>query len=159
MFGKKNNRAGLTFIAQGTKLSGETHFAGEALIGGELHGKISATGKLTIEVDGYIEGELQCKEIKVSGAFKGKMKCEKLNITSTGSVEGEIACNSMEIFEGGQFIGMRVREEVALLASEPDTQAINTSTKPAVKSEAETNAEPEAESQLDNYFKELTKSA
>ncbi|MCG9714231.1 polymer-forming cytoskeletal protein [Shewanella insulae] len=147
MFGKKNNKAGLTFIAQGTKLSGETHFAGEALIGGELQGKISATGKLTIEVDGYIEGELQCKEIKVSGAFKGKMKCEKLNITSTGSVEGEIACNSMEIFEGGQFIGMRVREEVALLACEPESQASQSST------------EPEAESQLDNYFKELTKSA
>ncbi|MXR69391.1 polymer-forming cytoskeletal protein [Shewanella sp. JBTF-M18] len=147
MFGKKNNKSGLTFIAQGTKLSGETHFAGEALIGGELQGKISATGKLTIEVDGYIEGELQCKEIKVSGAFKGKMKCEKLNITSTGSVEGEIACNSMEIFEGGQFIGMRVREEVALLASEPESQASQSST------------EPEAESQLDNYFKELTKSA
>lgn len=79
------------------------------------------------------------------------MKCEKLNITSTGSVEGEIACNSMEIFEGGQFIGMRVREEVALLASEPDVQAINPETK--------SDAEPEAESQLDNYFKELTKSA
>ena len=147
MFGKKNNNAGLTFIAQGTKLSGETHFAGEALIGGELHGKISATGKLTIEVDGYIEGELHCKELKVSGVFKGKMKCEKLNITSTGSVEGEIACNSMEIFEGGQFIGMRVREEVALLSSEPEAQSVKS------------KAEPEAESQLDNYFKELTKSA
>ncbi|ASJ97293.1 MULTISPECIES: polymer-forming cytoskeletal protein [Shewanella] len=147
MFGKKNNNAGLTFIAQGTKLSGETHFAGEALIGGEVHGKISATGKLTIEADGYIEGELQCKELKVSGVFKGKMKCEKLNITSTGSVEGEIACNSMEIFEGGQFIGMRVREEVALLSSEPDNTDFQSKT------------EHQGESQLDNYIKELTTSS
>ncbi|QDF75833.1 MULTISPECIES: bactofilin family protein [Shewanella] len=147
MFGKKNNNAGLTFIAQGTKLSGETHFAGEALIGGEVHGKISATGKLTIEADGYIEGELQCKELKVSGVFKGKMKCEKLNITSTGSVEGEIACNSMEIFEGGQFIGMRVREEVALLSSEPDNTDFQSKT------------ERQGESQLDNYIKELTTSS
>ena len=118
MFGKKRNSSGLTFIAQGTKLSGETHFAGEALIGGELHGKISANDKLTIELDGYIDGELQCKELKVAGVFKGKLKCEKLNITSTGTVEGEIACNSMEIFEGGQFIGMRVKEEIALLSNE-----------------------------------------
>jgi cytoskeletal protein CcmA (bactofilin family) len=118
MFKKKSNNSGLTFIAQGTKLSGETHFAGEALIGGELHGKISANDKLTIEIDGYIDGELQCKELKVSGVFKGKLKCEKLNISRTGTVEGEISCNSMEIFEGGQFIGVRIKEEVALLSNE-----------------------------------------
>lgn len=117
MFAKKRSNTGLTFIAQGTTLSGESHFAGEALIGGELRGKISCVGKITIEVDGYIDGELTCNELKVSGNFKGKLKCDKLNITSTGTVEGEIACESMEIFEGGQFIGMRVREEITLLNS------------------------------------------
>ncbi|MCG9698309.1 polymer-forming cytoskeletal protein [Shewanella sp. Isolate11] len=125
MFGKKRHQAGLTFIAQGTKLSGETHFSGEALIGGELHGKISAADKLTIEADGYIEGELQCKSLKVSGVFKGKLKCDKLNITSTGVVEGEIACSSMEIFEGGQFIGMRIKEDIALLAGEHQAKTIS----------------------------------
>ncbi|MEI6860107.1 MAG: polymer-forming cytoskeletal protein [Shewanella sp.] len=115
MFGNKKSNAGLTFVAQGTKLSGETHFAGEALIGGEIYGKISSTGKITIEVDGYLDGEVNCEELKVSGNFKGKLKCKKLNITSTGTVEGEIACESMEIFKGGQFIGMRVREDIALL--------------------------------------------
>ncbi|QLE86029.1 MULTISPECIES: bactofilin family protein [Shewanella] len=124
MFGNKKNSNGLTFIAQGTKLSGETHFEGEALIGGELYGKISSTGKITIEADGYIDGDLRCKELKVSGVFKGKLKCDKLNITNTGSVEGEIACESMEIFEGGQFIGMRVREEVNLLSSVIDDDSI-----------------------------------
>ncbi|MEC4727777.1 polymer-forming cytoskeletal protein [Shewanella sp. D64] len=115
MFAKKRSNPGLTFVAQGTKLSGECHFAGEALIGGEVNGKISSAGKITIEVDGYIDGELSCSELKVAGNFKGKLKCDKLNITSTGTVEGEVACESMEIFEGGQFIGMRVREEIALL--------------------------------------------
>jgi cytoskeletal protein CcmA (bactofilin family) len=126
MFAKKRADAGLNFVAQGTKLSGESHFAGEALIGGEVNGKISSAGKITIEIDGYIDGELSCSELKVSGNFKGKLKCDKLNITSTGTVEGEIACESMEIFEGGQFIGMRVREEVALLKSVK--QKVNTDT-------------------------------
>ncbi|NRD74653.1 polymer-forming cytoskeletal protein [Shewanella sp. VB17] len=115
MFAKKSASTGLTFVAQGTILSGESHFAGEALIGGELYGKISSTGKITIEIDGYIEGELSCNELKVSGNFKGKLKCDKLHITHTGTVEGEVACESMEILEGGQFIGMRVREEISLL--------------------------------------------
>ncbi|MCE9680084.1 polymer-forming cytoskeletal protein [Shewanella sp. AS1] len=117
MFGKKTNTE-LTVIAQGTKVSGETHFSGQALIGGELKGKISAADKLTIELDGYVEGELHCKLLKVSGCFKGKLKCQKLTITGSGVVEGEIACDSMEIFEGGQFIGVRVKEDIALLSSE-----------------------------------------
>ncbi|RTR32495.1 bactofilin family protein [Shewanella atlantica] len=122
MFGKKKV-TGLTFVAPGTKLSGESHFAGEALIGGEVFGKISSSDKITIEIDGYVDGELNCDELKVAGHFKGKLKCGKLNITSTGTVEGELACESMEIFEGGQFIGMRVKEEVALLNSFDTQQA------------------------------------
>jgi len=114
MFGKKK-RSALTFVASGTKLSGESHFVGEALIGGEIFGKISSSDKVTIEIDGYVEGELNCDELKVAGHFKGKLKCGKLNITSTGTVEGELACDSMEIFVGGQFIGMRVKEDIALL--------------------------------------------
>lgn len=137
MFGNKKSNSGLTFVAQGTKLSGESHFAGEALIGGEIFGKISSSGKITIEPDGFVDGELSCNELKVSGYFKGKLKCDKLNITSTGTVEGEVACESMEIFEGGQFIGMRVREEVALLNTLDTSKVIEQNTSPNKGSDIE----------------------
>ncbi len=139
MFGKKHHQAGLTFIAQGTKFSGDTHFSGEVLIGGELYGNISAADKLTIETDGYIEGELQCKFLKVSGHFKGKLKCDKLNITSTGVVEGEVACSAMEILPGGQFIGMRVKEDVAVLTSELQPKSLQ---EPQQESQAELSHQP-----------------
>ena len=139
MFGNKKNSTGLTFVAQGTKLSGESHFAGEALIGGEVYGKLSSTGKITIEIDGYVEGELNCEELKVSGNFKGKLKCKKLNITSTGTVEGEIACESMEIFEGGQFIGMRVREDIALLNTVPLNEDDHTEPEADIRGELQAN--------------------
>ncbi|QFU23393.1 polymer-forming cytoskeletal protein [Shewanella eurypsychrophilus] len=139
MFGNKKNNSGLTFVAQGTKLSGESHFSGEALIGGELYGKISSAGKITIEVDGYVDGELNCEELKVSGNFKGKLKCNKLNITSTGTVEGEIACESMEIFEGGQFIGMRVREDIALLKTVSLNKDCHVEPKPDIQGELQAN--------------------
>lgn len=126
-------------MAQGTKLSGESHFAGEALIGGEVYGKVSSTGKITIEVDGYVDGEVNCEELKVSGNFKGKLKCKKLNITSTGTVEGEIACESMEIFEGGQFIGMRVREDIALLNTISLDEDSHTEPKADIQGELQAN--------------------
>ncbi|QDO83540.1 polymer-forming cytoskeletal protein [Shewanella psychropiezotolerans] len=139
MFGNKKSSTGLTFVAQGTKLSGESHFAGEALIGGEVYGKVSSTGKITIEVDGYVDGEVNCEELKVSGNFKGKLKCKKLNITSTGTVEGEIACESMEIFEGGQFIGMRVREDIALLNTISLDEDSHTEPKADIQGELQAN--------------------
>ncbi|MDB2387384.1 polymer-forming cytoskeletal protein [Shewanella sp.] len=112
---KRKKSGGLTFIAQGTQLKGESEFTEEALISGELYGNIQSTNNITIEKAGLIDGVLDCQELRVSGTFRGKLHCNKLNITSTGIVDGEVTCQSMEIFEGGQFIGMRVREEVAFL--------------------------------------------
>lgn len=115
MFGKKKSQAGLTYIAQGTKLTGESHFSGDALIGGEMHGTVTSESCITVEPQGLLNGEVTCHEIKISGYFKGKLQCEKLIITGSGTVEGEVASNQMEIFEGGQFIGIRVKGQAELL--------------------------------------------
>ncbi|WOT06364.1 bactofilin family protein [Shewanella youngdeokensis] len=112
---KRKRSGGLTFIAQGTKLTGESNFSAEALVSGELYGDVQSTHNMTIEQDGLIDGVLNCQELRVAGTFRGKLTCNKLNITSTGVVDGEVSCQSMEIFEGGQFIGMRVRDDVAFL--------------------------------------------
>ncbi|MCL1051711.1 polymer-forming cytoskeletal protein [Shewanella abyssi] len=122
MFNRKRS-GGLTFIAQGSKLTGESEFSAEALVSGELYGYIQSTSSITIEQDGLIDGVLNCQELRVSGTFRGKLNCNKLNITSTGVVDGEVTCQSMEIFEGGQFIGMRIRDDIAFLpASSKDKQ-------------------------------------
>lgn len=125
---KRKKSGGLTFIAQGTKLTGESEFTAEALVSGELYGDIQSTNNMTIEQDGLIDGVLNCQELRVSGTFRGKLHCNKLNITSTGIVDGEVTCQSMEIFEGGQFIGMRVRDDIAFLpaSSKEKLDATNT---------------------------------
>ena len=122
MFGRSKVKAGLNFIAPGTRLTGETAFVGETLIGGEIYGKVSSQEALTIEAGGLIDGELRCKELKVSGLFKGKLSCDKLTITANGTVEGEVASKTMEIIEGGQFIGVRVKDDVLLLESQDHQQ-------------------------------------
>ncbi|QUN06964.1 polymer-forming cytoskeletal protein [Shewanella yunxiaonensis] len=115
MFGKSKKNAEITYIAAGCTITGETEFIGNALIGGTIFGKVVAEQNVTIEPKGSIDGQLACQELKVSGIFKGKLQCERLIITSSGTVEGEVASKTMEIFEGGQFIGVRVKEEMNLL--------------------------------------------
>ncbi|MBE8168701.1 MAG: polymer-forming cytoskeletal protein [Shewanella sp.] len=108
MFGKKHTSAELAYIAPGTKITGDTVFSGDALIGGSLIGTVTSKCKLIIEADGRVDGEVDCVEVSISGHFNGKLHCEKLTITNTGIFEGEVSSASIEISEGGQFVGTRL---------------------------------------------------
>ncbi|MBT1444353.1 polymer-forming cytoskeletal protein [Shewanella sp. JM162201] len=99
----------MTFIGTGTRLEGELVLESAALVAGELRGRISSSGQIKIESTGVIDGELNCHELRVCGTFRGKLSCQKLIIVSGGVVEGEVASNEMEIFDGGQFLGSRTR--------------------------------------------------
>lgn len=104
-----NKGQGITFIGAGTRLEGELTLESAALVSGELRGKISSAGQIKIEPEGLIDGELNCHELRVCGTFRGKLRCQKLTIVHGGVVEGEVASNQMEIFDGGQFVGSRTR--------------------------------------------------
>ncbi|MGB0894429.1 MAG: bactofilin family protein [Parashewanella sp.] len=110
MFGKKSS-AELTYIAPGTKISGDTSFSGDTLIGGSVTGNVLSNGTITIEADGKIDGEVKCEEINISGHFNGLLSCQKVTITASGIFEGEVHSNSIEIFDGGQFIGTRLNDQ------------------------------------------------
>ncbi|QSX32581.1 polymer-forming cytoskeletal protein [Shewanella avicenniae] len=119
MFGSKPKKSEITYIAKGTSVTGTMYFDGDTLVSGSLQGDIHADCGISIEPNGIIDGQLRCVELKVSGVFRGKVSCEKLIITESGTVEGEVFSTSMEIFEGGQFIGVRVKEQVNLLDEVP----------------------------------------
>lgn len=99
----------VTFISASTSIEGEIQLAGTALVAGKLQGKIGSAGQIKIELGGEISGEINCDELRVCGLFSGRACCNKLIITNSGVVEGEVASHQMEIYEGGQFIGQRIK--------------------------------------------------
>lgn len=116
MFGKKfsftrNTAPALSFIADGTMLTGNIEFSGDVLIGGEVQGQILSQANIIVEKTGRIHGEIKCREFIIDGYFKGRLICERLIIQSRGIVDGDVACTSMQINEGGQFIGLRIKED------------------------------------------------
>lgn len=100
---------GITFISAQTSIEGDIQLDNSALIAGKLLGKIGSAGQIKIELGGEISGEVSCDELRVCGVFSGRVCCNKLIITSSGVVEGEVASHQMEIYEGGQFIGQRIK--------------------------------------------------
>lgn len=115
IFSSKKIPAALSFISKGTKLSGNIEFVGDVLIGGHVNGQIHSQGNIIVEQDGRIEGEIKCQEFTIDGFFKGRLICERLVIHSNGVVDGDVASTSMQIMEGGQFIGLRIREDISTI--------------------------------------------
>ncbi|MFK3978236.1 bactofilin family protein [Shewanella vesiculosa] len=100
---------GMTYIGADMTLEGNVRIQGPAMVAGHTKGTINSTDQIKIELGGVIEGDVFCQEMRVSGLFKGKLHCNKLIIVSSGIVEGEVSSHQMEIYDGGQFIGMRTK--------------------------------------------------
>jgi cytoskeletal protein CcmA (bactofilin family) len=107
----------LSFIARGTQLTGNIELQGDVLIGGDVNGQILSRATITIEQGGSVQGEVKCQEFIVDGHFKGRLICERLVIQTNGIVDGDVASTSMQILEGGQFIGMRIKEDAQAIHS------------------------------------------
>ena len=106
-----------SFIARGTKLTGNIELTGDVLVGGDIQGQLLSEANITIEQGGNVQGEIKCQEFMVNGYFKGRLICERLVIQRNGVVDGEVASTSMQILEGGQFIGMRIKEDAPTIYS------------------------------------------
>ncbi|MCL1114565.1 polymer-forming cytoskeletal protein [Shewanella basaltis] len=104
-----NKNKGITYIGADMSLEGDMSIKGPAIIAGKTKGRITSSHHINIDIGGQVEGEIFCQEIRVSGTFKGKLHCNKLVIVSSGVVDGEVASHQMEIYDGGQFIGMRTK--------------------------------------------------
>ena len=102
-----NKGKGITYIGAEMTLNGEIDIKGPALIAGNITGTVRSSDQIKIELGGEIDGEVFCQELRVSGTLKGKLFCNKLVIVSTGVVEADVSSHDMEIYDGGQFIGMR----------------------------------------------------
>ncbi|MCU8086705.1 MAG: polymer-forming cytoskeletal protein [Shewanella sp.] len=100
---------GITVISAQTLIEGDIQLESAAFIAGKLQGKVRSAGQIKIELGGEISGEVSCHELRVCGVFRGRVCCNKLIITSSGVVDGEVASHQMEIYEGGQFIGQRIK--------------------------------------------------
>ena len=102
-------------------------------IDGTLDGIIETDNDISIGRLGRIKGIVKAKIIIVSGTFEGKISCEKIEILATGKCLGEVICGEMLIEAGGKFIGeSRELTEGGMIVSfsEEERKELSVSTKP-----------------------------
>jgi len=93
-------------IGDGTVVKGDIKSDGDFRIVGKLIGTIQSKGKVVIGKNGFVEGDVFCKNADISGFVKGTMKVDQLlSLTSTSSLEGQITVGRLSIEAGAKFSG------------------------------------------------------
>ena len=95
-----------TIIAQGCRITGEIiNPEGVLHIDGQVDGIIETDCDISIGCEGRVNGLVKAQNIVVSGTLEGKIICEKIEVLATGKLFGKIICGEVLIEAGGKFIG------------------------------------------------------
>ncbi len=95
-----------TIIGSGVKAKGDIVSESDITIDGELTGSLTATGDVTVGVNGRIKANVRAGSVRISGRLTGNIRAEgTVSITETGQVEGDITSAGLAITPGGVFIG------------------------------------------------------
>ena len=108
-----------TVVGQNASFNGHLKCEGNLRIDGHCEGIVEATGNIVIGEMGHIVAEVHAKNVSVSGAVKGSIYASRVDLLSTGRIEGDIMVDSFFLDEGGQIRGqVNMRQQ----AAEAETQ-------------------------------------
>ena len=91
-----------TYVAPGSHLDGSISGDAEVLVDGSLTGKVDLKGRFVLGRRGRVEADVVAQSVQVSGHVKGDVRAsEKIEVLSSGSVEGDLTAPLVSIAEGG----------------------------------------------------------
>ncbi len=97
----------ITFISQGSEITGDIHAAGNLRVDGTIRGNVKADGDLEVSASGIIEGKTAAaRNIIIHGMVKATLVAEaQLRIHNHGEVHGDVTAQALDIESGAKFVG------------------------------------------------------
>jgi len=96
----------VTHIAPGTRIRGEITGPTELLIEGEVEGEIRLDAAVTVGAEGAVQGPIMAPVVRVGGRVTGNVAAsDRVEVSPSGSVEGDISAPRIVIAEGAFFRG------------------------------------------------------
>ena len=127
-------------IGQSVHIKGTLVGKEDLTIDGTVEGRIELEGHLlTIGEHGVIQAELQAKNIVIHGRLDGDVSADdKVEISATGSVRGDIRAPRVAIVEGATFKGgidmeVGTKNDSNKAKSKPDSSMSTSTNEPASK--------------------------
>jgi len=103
---KKNEERTNSVIGKETEFEGTLIDKGSLRIDGKFKGKIRTEGSLILGEDAVVQANIKAKSVVIGGKVIGNIDCEeRVELSSTGSLEGKVKASDLTIAEGGFFNG------------------------------------------------------
>ena len=95
------------YIGPSIIIDGKITGSDDLVIDGRVKGSIKlADNSVTIGSSGVVEADVEAKELRVEGKLVGASKAlDRIEITKTGSVEGEVTTSRIAVEDGAVFRG------------------------------------------------------
>jgi len=109
-----------TFFSKGTRIEGTLELDGEVKLEGQIKGKITGTGVITIGENANVQADVIAPTIIVHGVVQGQLfATDRLEVHRTAKVKGLLQATRIRIDDGAVFEGecrMGAREGAAIKA-------------------------------------------
>jgi cytoskeletal protein CcmA (bactofilin family) len=104
----------VTVVGQGARLEGTVVSAGSLRVDGQVKGKITADGDVTLTPQSQVEADIQAQNVTVSGRFKGNITARnRAELAQGGRIEGNVTSKTLVVAEGAVFSGQSIMGEQA----------------------------------------------
>lgn len=95
-----------TIVGASVKLKGNLRSDGDILIEGVVTGDLKTKGAVVVGDTASVVANIKAQNVAISGAVQGNIEAaDRLEITSSGKVIGDIAANVLSIAPGASFSG------------------------------------------------------
>ncbi len=94
-----------TVIGPNCRLSGVLQSEGGVRVEGVFEGQVQITGNLIVAESARVVAEIQAYNVVVSGQVKGNVTANRIEITETGKVFGDLNVNTLLLNEGAYLRG------------------------------------------------------
>lgn len=92
-------------IGNDIQFKGDIHGESVIRIDGRVEGNIHSKKGIILGESAYVEGYMESDNIIIFGHLKGTVKSKELILKSTGSVQGDIVTDSLEVEMGSKYDG------------------------------------------------------
>lgn len=109
-----------TIVGTSVKLKGNLKSDGDIFVDGIVAGEIKTKGSVKIGANANVIASIKAKNVSVSGSVQGNIEAaDRLEITQSGRVFGDIAASVLSISAGAVFSGKSQMADNHKVAQEP----------------------------------------
>ena len=93
-------------FAAALSIKGDVNFEGAIRIEGEIHGRITGQGRLTISPTGRVIGDIMSAEVIIQGMVQGNVtSLDRLEVAGTAQVVGDLKAARLIVGDGCKILG------------------------------------------------------